>query len=763
MNVSVGTYFRRAIATAIAVAGVAGVAAAQGQSATITGQVVSETGTALEGANVFITELNISVGTNAAGRYNIIVPAARVANQSVQLRVRQIGFVPQARPVTITPGTQTVDFNLKVDVNRLSAVVTLGVSGATEQTKVPFAVSTVDAADMPVPATNPLSQLQGKVAGVNIKAATGRPGANPAILLRAPTSIDASGRGQNPLIIVDGVITNGDLSSIAAEDIQSIEVVKGAAGASLYGARAANGVIQIRTKTGGTSEGTTFNVRTEYGVSNIEHEITLAQNHIWLMSPDGSRFCANRACTTTFDYMEQVTKLNNSASTVPSLTGVMTPVQQTTSPWTTFQNGVWPGRTYNQIDQVVEPGPFSQSNFDIQGRVGGTSFFTSYNNVRQEGSIIGLSGYTRNGFRVNLDHDFADKLTMAVRSYYSRANSDGQDVEGAALFDLTRMPAGVDLLSRDTLRNQYIIRPDLSAENENPVYDLSYRDREDVVDRILGGATLTYKPFSFLDVEGNMSYDRASTEQKRFVDKGFRTSRGVSSLNNGNITNGTSDNASTNGSVQATLRHAFASDLQTRWQARALYERQDVEQHNFQGWNLAVAGTEGAGNIAQNSISLGNLDQSVRQMSYIGLANAEWKERYIVDGLVRRDGSSLFGAGNRWATFGRGSVAWRVAQEPWFAVPGVDEFKLRYSIGQAGNTPRFNAQYETYTLGGGLITRNTIGNKDLRPEISTEQELGGDFEFFNRVGLNLTYSTATVKDQLLLVPLSSTTGYVSQW
>lgn len=133
----------------------------------------------------------------------------------------------------------------------------------------------MDVADLPVPATNPLSQLQGRVPGANVMSASGRPGEGPQVQLRAPTSINAEGRGLQPLYIVDGIIVNSDsslgggLADLSALDVESIEVVKGAAASSLYGARAGAGVIQITTKSGkgAKRDGVSFNVRSEVGAS----------------------------------------------------------------------------------------------------------------------------------------------------------------------------------------------------------------------------------------------------------------------------------------------------------------------------------------------------------------------------------------------------------------------------------------------------------------------------------------------------------------
>ena len=204
------------------------VASAQA-GATITGRVTSEAGQPLYGANITIEALTISVGTNEEGRYTITVPGARARGQQVVLRARAIGYVPVVKTITLSAGAQSHDFALKQDVNRLSQVVVTGVTGATEVKKLPFTVAQVTAEDMPVPGSNPLAQLQGKVPGANIVSASGRPGSAPAVILRGPQSINASGRGQDPLYIVDGVISQGGIQDLNPQDIENVEVVKGAA------------------------------------------------------------------------------------------------------------------------------------------------------------------------------------------------------------------------------------------------------------------------------------------------------------------------------------------------------------------------------------------------------------------------------------------------------------------------------------------------------------------------------------------------------
>src|SRR6266576_2813188 len=302
--------------TAVLALLVASPRAALAQDAVIRGTITSDRGEPVAGANVLVEELRMGVLTNATGQYTVLVPGARVRGQPVVLRVRAIGFKPNSKAITLTPGEQAVDLVLSYDVNLLEAVVVTGTQEATEAVKVPFTVSRVDAAQMPVPGSNVLSQLQGKVPGANIISASGRPGAQPSVLLRGPTSINASGRGQDPLYIVDGVIINGGLPDLNPQDIESVEVVKGAAGASLYGARAGNGVINITTKSGrGTPDGVTFTVRSEEGVSDIERDFGLAHFQALVMDETGRRFCqfvsGQPLCAATFDYLAEQARINN--------------------------------------------------------------------------------------------------------------------------------------------------------------------------------------------------------------------------------------------------------------------------------------------------------------------------------------------------------------------------------------------------------------------------------------------------------------------
>src|SRR5437763_5335964 len=234
---------------------------AQAQSAVITGKVTGRGGEALGGATVLVEGLGISAGTAQSGTYTLTVPADKAKGQTVTLRARYIGYQAGTKQITLTPGTQTQDFELKFDPMTLDVVVVTGTAGGTELKKVPFAVSQVDRSQLQeAPAVSALGSLEGKVAGVRLIDASGAPGGEPVIRLRSATALTSksactsqpcpSTNVSGPLIIVDGTITRHGLADINSQDIDRVELVKGAAASSLYGSDAANGVIQIFTKRG---------------------------------------------------------------------------------------------------------------------------------------------------------------------------------------------------------------------------------------------------------------------------------------------------------------------------------------------------------------------------------------------------------------------------------------------------------------------------------------------------------------------------------
>ena len=262
-----GVLIRRSLRLAAAVAALAvGANVAAAQSAVFTGTVTTD-GRPLGGASVGIPEIGAGTITGADGKYSFTVDVSRYNGRAVNLVVRFIGYKPKRLPITLAAGRVEKDYALERDILNLDQVVVTGVNAETSQKKTAFAVAVVDnTAIKEVPAISPVGSLAGRVAGASVATVSGSPGSEPAIRLRAATSLTGNG---SPLIIVDGTITRLGLADINSQDIDRVEVIKGAAASSLYGSDAANGVIQIFTKRGANlAEGqVNFTFRNEYGQS----------------------------------------------------------------------------------------------------------------------------------------------------------------------------------------------------------------------------------------------------------------------------------------------------------------------------------------------------------------------------------------------------------------------------------------------------------------------------------------------------------------
>ena len=768
---------------ALAVVLLAAAVPAAAQDAVLHGTVTSDHGDVVQVAAVQLPELNLQVLTGANGQYTFIIPAARVRGQSVMLRIRSIGYKPATKIITLNAGEQTIDFTLATDVNMLEAIVVTGVQEATERGKVGFDVRRVDVANLPMAASDPLRTLQGKI-GANIVSGSGRPGTQPSVLLRGPTMLNASGRSQDPLYIVDGVIINGNLPEISPNDIESVEVVKGAAAASLYGARAGNGVITITTKTGSRSlEGVKFSARSEAGVSDIERDFGLAHFQALVTDETGQRFCQSvtgqPACGRTFNYLTEQQKLNNDPAlftgdppgfpvdpgsnangSAPGITGNWLRER--------FQVNAWPGTSYNAVRQTVAPHPYMSNSVDVTGRVGSaTRFYASATNLSEQGAMQFLKGFDRSSFRANVDQVIGTQWTIGLTASYSRSNNDGANNDGGnnAFFLLTRQPAPANMLARDTLGRLWI-RPNLQgggSQNSNPLYSFANAIRTDIANRFIGGVRVQYNPLQWLNFDANMGYDLRRGTGAQIQDKGYRTTSSTPTTNNGFIFRSTAGDEEVNGSFNARVRRDLAPDLKATLSARYLFEQRDAEANSGQGRTLSVKGVTTLDNATDSKIVSSSFSR-IRELSQFVGVNLDFKDRYVVDALVRRDGSSLFGVDNRWATFGRASLAWRASQEPWWFIPQITDLKLRGSYGTAGGSPRFNAQYEAFSItDGGILQLTTLGNRSLQPELHKELEVGADIELFGRYGITATYAHALIDRQILLVPVSSSTGYQNQW
>ena len=769
--------FHSARAVAGALLGImvaASAARAQSQNAIITGKVVGDAGQPIEFANVFISELVLSVPTNAQGSYSISIPAARALGQAVNLRVRAVGYQPGMVAIKLTGGAQSHNFSLKKDINRLSEIVVTGSIEGTERSKVPFAIGRVTAADLPVPALNPVTALQGKVAGMRIASTSGQPGSTPAILLRGPTSINASGRSTGPLLIVDGtILRNQSLNEIGGLDIESVEVVKGAAGAALYGSSAANGVIVIKTKRGASRDEVKFNFRSEYGISDLNSsQYGAPEFHPLQLDETGTRFCVAGAgnvapCSRTFNWMEEILRINSvNADTIRTQQSA-----QFNSPGSggellnVFQANVWPGQRYNAFAQMSQQNPVTLNSLDASGRAGGVRYFVSGAFTSDRGAIRNLEGQQQRRARVNLDYDIRPNLTVSVSTLFDKSSTDSR---GSFFGGLLRgAPPGTDYLVRDSLGRGIIkgggtgFRPTGNGAGTF-LYATENQTGRSSGTRYLASMTTTYTPSDWASFEALYSYDFRNSLSDSYVTKGYRTDGVSAATNNGNQSVGNSNRESMNAQISATFRKQITSDLNAKVNFRGLIDRDFSRSNSSAGQVYVVKNIYTLSNTTTN-FSTGSSSSLIKNMGGIAGANVDYKGKYILDGTYRYDGSSLFGEGNRWAPFGRLSAVWRVSEESFFSLPAVSDFRVRASRGSAGNTPNFSAQYETYNCSASGCSLGQAGNSQLKPETTTENEFGTDLTLFGRLGVEVTYAQSLTRNQILNVPTPSSLGFASKW
>jgi TonB-linked SusC/RagA family outer membrane protein len=719
------------------------------------------------GARVIVVGTDLAATTNPDGYYRINdVPAG-----THEVRAAIIGYT------AVTVGNVSVGVGLPLTLNiqlqpaviRLDEVVVTGVLGETQRAKLPFTVEQISGDDIPVPVTDAASAISGKVAGVTVVSGSGRPGAAPTILLRAPTMIDASGRNQEPLYVVDGVILGSGLVDLDALDIENIEIVKGAAAASLYGSRAAAGVVQIQTRRGSglPQEEIRFTVRSEFGVAGLENTFDFPQHHFYEMTSDGSQFvdASGNPC----DWLE-----------CPSVNIAGTDI------WDTFMVYEWPGATYDQAGRFFDPGNFFQNYLAAEGRSGGTNFHASWSNMQEQGVMPGKEGFTRNNFRVNVDQRLGSSFKIGASAFYSRSTQDDFGESGGnILFDLTRIPAGADIQKLNecsdptgaTCANWEIPRllpdgtqdpndvwvvPDpQNDESPNPLYESLNIDDVTTRGRFLGSANVRWSPLHWLSLDGNVSYDRLDYNNQYYRFKGYKSQPASPDTQGGGMSRYNSLTEAFNASANLTLNYRF-NELATRAQFRYLVEYDDFEDTWAGSDRFTVGEVPTLQNLDRTQIyAFESETEPVRADGYFGIVNLEYKDRYILDALVRNDGSSLFGPDERRHWYWRLAGAWRVTED--VRINGFDELKLRAAYGTAGGRPGFSAQYETYSVTSGGVSPAVLGNRSLKPELSKELELGVDMLLFGRAGLTVNYASTNTEDQILLVPLQGYAGFTDQW
>lgn len=714
----------------------------------ISGKVVDDLGGGLPGATVLVKGTNTGVTSDFDGNFEIS------ANSNDILIVSYLGFATKEIRVV----SDFVEIVLDPASNALDEVVVAGVAGATSKKKLSVTVNSVSAEQIQdVPASNAAGALLGKVAGVSITN-LGRPGQGSTIILRGAANFYGS---QEPLVILDGVFVEGGLADINVDDIASFEIVKGASASALYGSRAGNGVIVVTSKRGKIGK-TEVTLRQETGFNKITRFIDTNQSHGWELASDWQNYQGQ------FTKLEGYTYPSGFASVYADGGDQYAPGAKVESE-DNFSDNPY-GVYNNHQDLFFTEGIVNTTYASVSsGNQNSRSLF-SYENYKNEGVVQMTDGYLRQTFRANLDFNITDNLKFSASNSFITIN-DRPGLGGGIFRTFTRLSPDANLLKQNPDGSPYWFKPDPhESEINNPLYELWNYDRSgSAVDqnRFLGGYNLQYNISSNLNAELEYAFESNNyrstsinpydSYQTSSDEVGFGYSKGNMSKYSFN------DLAQ---KLQATINFIeIYGDLEVKAKASYLLEDRSTESFQGSGIDFLYQGLYTLDNFEQSSVSVTSDTSTIRAQNYFGIVGLVFKEKYILDGLYRKDGSSLFGENEKWNDYYRISGAYRISED--ITIPGVDELKVNYAIGTSGQRPGFNWQYEQVALNGGTLSSNRLkGNPDLRPSLTTEREIGLNASLFNgRVNFEGAYSNQITTDQFMLVSLFSpaNAGKNRQW
>jgi TonB-linked SusC/RagA family outer membrane protein len=726
---------------------------------TVAGRVTGDNGEGLPGVNVLIKGTTTGTTTGTDGSYSLSVPDGNTV-----LVFSFIGYLSQE----VAVGNRTVvNVQLATDTKALSEVVVVGY-GTQQKKDVTGAIASLETKSIrDQPVANVAEALTGRLPGVLAQQVSGLPGATPAIKVRGIGSISA---GNSPLIVVDGQPLNnggqnlasssynaGGLNTINPNDIEKIDVLKDASATSIYGSRGSNGVLMVTTKRG-RSGPPRINLDYYTGIQEVSKKVELLNSQ---------QFAELAVEATNNAYLERVpgAQASDPNSKRPPSSRYWIPAEL-------YDPASLPYFDYQ--DLVFRRAPMSSYQLSVAGGSDNVQYYVSGNYFDQSG-IIHRSGLDRYSLRANLDAQLSKRLRAGVNlnpSYTTedRVQSDGHwstnGIINAAL-------AGVPYIPIYAPDGTYTSMATMGAFDwpgiTNPVANITEIDNQVRTSRLLGSVYAEYEILDGLKYRGTAGVDNLQGRRNY-----FRTSRiplnqllpptanegAVSNVNNFNWV--TSHTLTYNRTLGGS--HTVGALLGTEFQKND-FQRDTTAANKFP-------------NDVVRTINYGTVvfGQSAREQwdlaSYFARVNYSYKDRYLLTATVRRDGSSRFGANQRWGTFPSGSVGWRVSEEPFMqGVPVLSELKLRASYGLAGNNafgnyPSFGLLgLDNYVLGNNLsngLAARSLPNNELTWEKSRQLDLGTEIGLFNdRIYLMADYYRRITTGLLLQVQVPTVTGFSS--
>lgn len=721
----------------------AGQAAATQQKVELKGVVTdAELNEPVIGANVVVMGTGKGTVTDLDGRFVL-----QVDKLPVTLSVSFVGY--QREEVKVSTG-QMLKIVLKPDYNLTDEVVVTGY-GTFKKSAYAGSASTLKTDNIKdVPTVSFMDMLQGNAPGVQFSSPSGQPGAAASINIRGMGSFNAS---NSPLYVIDGVpVISGSINSISSDagldimstinssDIENITIIKDAAAASLYGSRAANGVVLITTKTGKVGK-PVISFKADWGMSDFAMDyrpvMNGAQRREYIYN--GLKAGALRDGDTEEEAIAYADAEIDDYAPIP-----------------------WCGYV-NWDDVMFKKGSHQTYEASISGGTDKFKYYSSLSYLKQEGIAIN-SGLERISGRLNADYQATDRLKLGANILFATVNQDvyGEGTSYTSPFYSSRnavVPSDA-VYNEDGSWNRDFIR----NSDRNPLLAATYDYQREYVNRAFNTVYGEYEFLKDLKFKTTLSYDYTNTKGKEWSDP--RTSNGDDI--NGGMDKKFYEYKKMVWANQLSYKTTVAQDHHI--DVLAGYEIDDQYRDYLSGYatNFATADKNDISN-GMKTESVGGSSTRTRMVSYLTRLNYDYKHKYYLGGSYRMDGSSRFHRDNRWGSFWSVSAAWRIIEEEFMKSQNnwLTDLKLRASYGVNGTLPSDYFGYmglssltNGYLEQPGII-QSQIKNEDLQWETNYNLNLGIDFALFNRVNVTLEYYTRITKNLLMDRPISMTTGFSS--
>ncbi len=721
---------------------------AYAQSGTLTGTVTdSDTGETVPGANILVTELERGVASDMDGNYEITdIPVG-----TYTLSVSFVGYQSYTESFQIQANETTVlNVELTSGAIGLDEVVVSGYAVTTKR-ELTGSISSIRSQEIEnVSLQSTEGLLQGRAAGVTVTTTSGNPGGAFRVNIRGNGSVNAAAE---PLYIVDGVqisfaqqsglTSTTPLNAINPNDIESIEVIKDAASAAIYGAQAANGVVLITTKQGQAGR-TRITYRSETGVRSLARNVDY-------IDPDQY-----------VRYMGEALALNNGVS----LDEDISDFENTYRDFFISFFGADPNSPEGDPqlantdwqDFIFKDGVTQQHSLSLSGGDESTSFYLSGGYEDTEGTAFN-SDFTRANLRSNINHQISDRWRTALKVNLSRSTQFGVCQDGnfincppsQAMFEA---PMSFPFLEDGSYNPQ--TRFGLST---NPAVVRDEVDREVAITHIISNVNLIYNATDWLSFTGLFGLDYRNTEDNQYRSAIAAPGQGGwISFANRNVRN-------FNTSVLAEARQTFGGVHNVSGFIGAEYRREYDESQLTRGDGLPGPFFKALNATATPTTAAGIFTEW-RRGSYFGNAKYNYNEKYFLNLIARYDGHSRFGSETRWGLFPSVSVAWRVSEEDFFNVGFIDELKLRGGYGTNGNSEIGDfAARGLYSAAGSYqgataLRPTQLANVDLSWEEAREINVGLDFEMLEgRISGAIDLYRKDNDNLLFARPLPSDSGF----